>query len=178
MRLIKIRAPLWVGLVAAFAAAAGAGAGTGTGTDGLDRIEMLDWSDPERAEELVDLVPLARRQQMSDVETLEVYGMVFADMHRDADVESTLGRLQERAQHNRPQALVAGHYVRAYSLYQRDRYAEASAELSSVDIASIRSTIERYRFSILRGNSLRLLGQAENALPFLEQGLDLAQEMH
>jgi diguanylate cyclase (GGDEF)-like protein len=99
-------------------------------------------------------------------------------MHRDADVESTLGRLRDMAQHNRPQALIAEHYVRAYALYQRDRYAEASAELSSIDTASIRSNTERYRFSILRGNSLRLLGHAEDALPFLEQGLDLAQEMH
>ena len=32
--------------------------------------------------------------------------------------------------------------------------------------------------SILRGNTLRLLGKTETALPFLERGLDLAHEMH
>ena len=32
--------------------------------------------------------------------------------------------------------------------------------------------------SILRGNTLRTLGQAETALPFLEEALDLAHDMH
>ena len=48
---------------------------------------------------------------------------------------------------------------------------------ASVDIDSLGSNAERYRFSILRGNTLRLLGQAEAALPYLERSLDLAREM-
>src|SRR5208337_3903221 len=75
-------------------------------------------------------------------------------------------------------ALVGEHYIRAYSLYQTGQYAAAGTELSHVDVESIASDAERYRVSILRGNILRTLGQAEAALPFLERGLDIAHEMH
>ena len=54
----------------------------------------------------------------------------------------------------------------------------ASIELNHVDIESLATDSERYRVSILRGNTLRMLGKAEAALPFLERGLDLAHEMH
>ena len=43
---------------------------------------------------------------------------------------------------------------------------------------SISSDSEAYRVSILRGNTLRTLGQADAALPFLEEGLDLARDLH
>jgi diguanylate cyclase (GGDEF)-like protein len=43
---------------------------------------------------------------------------------------------------------------------------------------SISSDSEAYRVSILRGNTLSTLGQADSALPFLEEGLDLARDMH
>jgi len=64
-----------------------------------------------------------------------------------------------------------------YSLYQRDQYSAADTELKRIDIESIALAAERYRVSILHGNTLRMLGQAEAALPFLERGLDLAHEM-
>ena len=69
------------------------------------------------------------------------------------------------------------HYVKAYSLFQHDQFAAASAELSGVEIDSIATDAERYRFSILHGNSLRTLGQAEAALPFLERALNIAHDM-
>ena len=108
---------------------------------------------------------------------LEVRGMVYVDVRRDSDVDATITHLQTIAQDGDESAAVAVHYVKAYSLYQHDQYAAASAEFSGVDIESIVADAERYRFSILRGNTLRTLGQAEAALPFLERALNIAHDM-
>ncbi|HEY3656983.1 MAG TPA: GGDEF domain-containing protein [Steroidobacteraceae bacterium] len=172
MRQIKNGALVWV-MGLATAAAAGAVAEQSF----VDRIEMLDWTDPERAEQLIDAVPTPVPAG-SEVEMLEVRGMVYADVHRDSDVDAAIDRLQTIAQKGDRAAILAAHYVRAYSLYQRDQYSAASAELNHVDIESLATDSERYRVSILRGNTLRMLGKAEAALPFLERGLDLAHEMH
>jgi diguanylate cyclase (GGDEF)-like protein len=173
MRAIKTNALAWVmGIAMASGAAASGEQSLG------DRIEMVDWSDPERAAQLIDaaLTPVERRT--ADPQTLEVRGMVYADVHRDQDVDATLATLRSAAERGNKPAAVAEHYVRAYSLYQRDRFAAAGAEVGHIDIDSLASPTERYRVSLLRGNALRLLGQAEAALPYLEQSLDLAQEMH
>ncbi len=144
----------------------------------VDRIEMLDWSDPERAEKLLDAVPILAESRASDVEMLEVRAMVYVDVRRDPDVEAIIARLQTIAQHGAQSAVLAQHYVRGYSFYQRGQYAAAGDELNRIDMESIATDTERYRVSILRGNTLRTLGQAEAALPFLERGLDLAHDMH
>ena len=104
--------------------------------------------------------------------------MVLVDTRRDADVDATIAQLKAIAEDGDQSAVLAEHYVRAYSLYQRAQYAAASEELNQIDMASIDSDAERYRVSILRGNTLRTLGQAEAALPFLEEALDLARDMH
>jgi diguanylate cyclase (GGDEF)-like protein len=143
-----------------------------------DRIEMVDWSDPERAAQLLDSALIPAEKRVSDPQMLEVRGMVYADVHRDEDVEATLVALRAGAARGDKSAADAEHYVRAYSFYQRDQYAAAGAEINHVDIDSLATATERYRFSILRGNALRLLGQAEAALPYLEHALDLAHEMH
>ncbi len=143
-----------------------------------DRIEMLDWSDPERAEQLIYAVTAPSEKLPSEVQMLEVRGMVYVDAHQSSDVDATLVRLQAIARHGDQSAILAEHYVRAYSLYQRGKYTAASTELSRFDVESIVTDPERYRVSILRGNTLRMLGQAEAALPFLERALDLAQGMH
>jgi tetratricopeptide (TPR) repeat protein len=142
-----------------------------------DRIEMLDWSDPARAVKMVDAPALGKGRD-SDVQFLEVQGMVFADVRRDSDVNATIGRLQAMADAGDQAAVVAVHYVKAYDLFQREQYSAASEELNHIDMKSIAADAEAYRVSILRGNTLRTLGQAEAALPFLEEGLDLARSMH
>jgi diguanylate cyclase (GGDEF)-like protein len=166
-------------LLMGLAAAAAAVSATGGSAEQtlIDRIEMLDWSDPERAEKLVDAELASSVERVSDVQLLEVSGMVYADVHRDADVDATVARLQAIAQHGDKSAIVAEHYVLAYSLYQRDQYAAASTELIRIDMDAIATDEEQYRISILRGNILRGLGQAEAALPFLEKGLDLAHDL-
>jgi diguanylate cyclase (GGDEF)-like protein len=144
----------------------------------VDRIEMLDWSDPERAERLFDAQPVSTEKGAPEVQMLEVGGMVYDDVHRDSDVDATLARLQAIAQGGDKSAVLAEHYVRAYSLYQRGQYMVAGTELSRIDIESIATDAERYRVSILRGNILRGIGQAEAALPYLERALDIAHDMH
>jgi diguanylate cyclase (GGDEF)-like protein len=143
----------------------------------VDRIEMLDWSDPERAERLFDAQPVSTEKGAPEVQMLEVGGMVYSDVHRDADVDATIARLQSIAQGGDKSAVLAEHYVRAYALYQRGQYAAASAEFSRIEMESIATAAERYRVSILRGNTLRGLGQAEAALPYLERALDIAHDL-
>ena len=142
-----------------------------------DRIEMLDWSDPERAQKIIDSPSLAKGRA-SEVQFLEVRAMVYVDTRHDADVDATIARLKTIAEDGDQSAVLAGHYVRAYSHYERAEYAAAREELNQIDMTAIDSDAERYRVSILRGNTLRTLGQAEAALPFLEEALDLARDMH
>src|SRR5271168_975448 len=144
----------------------------------VDRIEMLDWSDPERAEKLFDAQPVSTERGAPEVQMLEVGGMTYADVHRDADVDATIARLEAIALSGDKSAIPAEHYVRAYSLYERGQYTAAGSELNRIDIDSIATDTERYRVCILRGNTLRGLGQAEAALPFLERGLDIAHDLH
>jgi diguanylate cyclase (GGDEF)-like protein len=177
MRQIKYGVLLWI-LGSAIGSIAGAAGATAAEHALADRIEMLDWSDPERAAQALDAIPAGDEAPAPGVEMLEVSGMVYTDVQRDADVEATIVRLEKIARDGDSSAVLAAHYVRAYSLYQHDQYAAASAELSHVNVETIKSDTERYRVSILRGNILRTLGQAEAALPFLERGLDLAHEMH
>jgi diguanylate cyclase (GGDEF)-like protein len=142
-----------------------------------DRIEMLDWSDPERAEKILDSPSLAKGRA-SEVQFQEVRAMVYVDTRRDADVDATIARLKAISEDGDQSAALAGHYVRAYAHYEQAEYAAAREELNHIDMTAIDSDAERYRVSILRGNTLRTLGQAEAALPFLEEALDLARDMH
>jgi diguanylate cyclase (GGDEF)-like protein len=175
MRHIKIGALICVLGVAAAGAAGGAAAALEQSF--ADRLEMVDWSDPERAAQLIDAVPTPAERRAPEVQMLEVRGMVLSDVHRDLDVDATIAKLQLLAHQGDKSAAAAEHYVRAYSLYQRDQYSAADSELKRIDIESLASAAERYRVSILHGNTLRMLGQAEAALPLLERGLDLAHEM-
>jgi hypothetical protein len=111
----------------------------------VDRIEMLDWTDPERAERLFDAQPVSTERGAPEVQMLEVGGMVYADVHRDSDVDATIARLEAIAQGGDKSAIRAEHYVRAYSLYQRGQYRPAAAELSLIDMESIATNAERYR---------------------------------
>ncbi len=142
-----------------------------------DRIEMLDWSDPQRAQQIIDSPSLAKGRA-SEVQFLEVRAMVYVDTRHDADVDSTIAHLQALADDGDQSAVRAVHFVRAYARYENADYAAAREELNQIDMNAIESDAERYRVSILRGNTLRTLGRAEAALPFLEEALDLARDMH
>ena len=104
--------------------------------------------------------------------------MVYVDTRRDADVDATIAHLKSISEDGDQSAILAEHFVRAYSHYENAEYAAAREELNQIDMTVIDSDAERYRVSILRGNTLNTLGQAEAALPFLEEALDLARDMH
>ena len=144
-----------------------------------DQLEMLEWSDPERAAQIIDAAPpLSGISVASEIEMLEIRGMIYADATRDPDVYSVERRLEAIAGTGDESAVRAGRFVRAYSARQHSQFAAAEAELKGIDITAIHSDTERYRVLTLRGHVLRVLGQDEAALPFLEQALDLANKMH
>jgi diguanylate cyclase (GGDEF)-like protein len=144
-----------------------------------NQLEMLEWSDPERAAQIIDAAPpLSADPDASEIEMLEIRAMVYADGTRDDDVHAVEKRLDALARDGDESAVQAGRFVRAYSARQHSQYATAEAELKGIDINAIRSDTERYRVATLQGHVLRTLGKDEAALPFLEQALDLANKMH
>jgi diguanylate cyclase (GGDEF)-like protein len=144
-----------------------------------DQLEMLEWSDPERAMQIVDSAPpLSEDSVASEIDMLEIRGMVYADSSRDDDVHAVERRLEGIADAGDGSAIRAERFVRAYSARQHSQYAVAEAELKGIDFDTIHSDSERYRVLSLQGHVLRILGKDEAALPFLEQALDLANKMH
>jgi hypothetical protein len=59
-----------------------------------DQLEMLEWSDPERAAQIVDATPLSSNSVASEIEMLQIRGMIYADGTRDEDVFSVERRLE------------------------------------------------------------------------------------
>ncbi|HEY4442662.1 MAG TPA: tetratricopeptide repeat-containing diguanylate cyclase [Steroidobacteraceae bacterium] len=144
-----------------------------------DQLEMLEWSDPERAAQLLDAAPpLAADSSTSEVEMLAIRGMIYADNTRDDDVDAVMQRLAAIAGEGVPAAVRAGRFVRAYSARQHNQFATAEIEIKAIDITAIDSDAERYRVLSLRGHVFRVLGQDDAALPFLERALDVANKMH
>jgi tetratricopeptide (TPR) repeat protein len=175
MRHLRIGILVWL---AGMAAAAPVSSAVAAADALAERIEMLDWTDPERAEEFLGAEPTPVKIRVPDVQMLEVIGMVYSDVGRDADIDAVLARLEADAASGDRDAVLAVHYVRAYSLYQRDQYTQAGTELSQIDVDAISLRSESYRVAVLKGNILRTLGQVEAALPLLEKALDFAREMH
>jgi len=140
---------------------------------------MLEWSDPERAAQILDAAPaLAADSSTSEVEMLAIRGMIYADNTRDDDVDAVMQRLDAIAREGVKAAVRAGRFVRAYSARQHNQFATAEIEIKGIDITSIGSDAERYRVLSLRGHVFRILGQDDAALPFLERALDVANKMH
>jgi diguanylate cyclase (GGDEF)-like protein len=166
-------------LLGAILLSAGYASGAVAASTYADQLEMLEWSDPERAAQIIDAAPpLSADSDASEIEMLEIRAMVYADSTRDEDVHAVEQRLDARAREGDQSAVQAGRFVRAYSARQHSQYATAEAELKGIDINALRSDTERYRVATLQGHVLRTLGKDEAALPFLEQTLDLANKMH
>ena len=142
-----------------------------------ERLETLDWSDPERALRTIETLSPSNEGSSIDIPMLEIQGVVYADMHRQSKVDETIAILHSFGAGGNKAAAVAEHFVRAYSLFAQGQYTAASAELSTSDIAEIRIPTEKYRFLILQGNSLRQQQQSEAALPILEKTYALAQQL-
>ncbi len=166
-------------LIGAFLLSAAFASGAAAESTFADQLEMLEWSDPERAVQIVDAAPaLSADFSASEIEMLEIRGMIYADASRDDDVNTLVQRLDALARAGDEAAARAALFVRAYSARQHREFATAESELKGIDINSIHSDTERYRVLSLRGYVLRILGRDEAALPSLEQALDLANKMH
>jgi diguanylate cyclase (GGDEF)-like protein len=153
--------------------------GAAADSTSADQLEMLEWSDPERAAQMLDAAPLpAPDSSPSEVEMLAIRAMIYADNTRDGDVDAVVQRLDALARQGQQAAVRAGRFVRAYSARQHNQFAAAETELKGIDINSINSDTERYRVLSLWGHVFRVLGQDDAALPFLEQALDVANKMH
>ena len=168
-----------LGRVGAFLLAAAFACRAAAGSTFAGQLEMLEWADPERAAQMIDAAPpLSADSGTSEIEMLEIRGMIYADGTRDEDVYAVERRLALIAGAGNDSAVRAARFVRAYSARQHNQFAAAEAELKGIDINAIQSDTERYRVLELRGYVLRILGQDEAALPFLEHALDLANKMH
>jgi diguanylate cyclase (GGDEF)-like protein len=166
-------------LIGAFLLFAALASGAASGSTFADQLEMLEWSDPERAVQIIDAAsPLSAELPAVDIEMLEIRAMVFADSSRDDDVNTLVQRLDAIARAGDEAAARAALFVRAYSARQHREFATAESELKGIDVNSIHSDTERYRVLSLKGYVLRILGRDEAALPSLEQALDLANKMH
>jgi diguanylate cyclase (GGDEF)-like protein len=173
MRKINIPA-----LIEAFVLSAAMVSGAVAQSTYANQLEMLEWSDPERAAQMIDAAPpLSPDSDATEIEMLEIRGMIYADSTRDKDVQAVVQRLDAIARAGDVSAVRAGRFVRAYSARQHSQFATAEAELKGIDMNSIVSDTERYRVVTLRGHVLRILGQDEAALPFLEQALDLGNKL-
>lgn len=154
-------------------------AGTGTAAAGVrtlaERIELLGWSDPERAARLIDAAATPAERPRLDVAMLEVSGIVYADMRRDADVAVTVAALKAAAGRGDGFAAVALQTVRAHQAYQEGRYADAAAALAHVDPRSVRASAEQYRLALLRGEILRAQRRADAAVTALQGALGIAR---
>jgi diguanylate cyclase (GGDEF)-like protein len=163
----------------AFLLSAAVASGAAAASTFADQLEMLEWSDPERAAQIVDAAPpLPADSSTSEIEMLEIRGMIYADSTRDDAVDAVVKRLDAIARAGDQAAYRARHFVRAYSARQHNQYATAESEIKDIDINSISADTERYRVLSLRGHVLRVLGQDDASLPFLERALDLANKMH
>src|ERR1700693_2367795 len=59
-----------------------------------DQLEMLEWSDPERAAQIIDAAaPLSAELSAAEIEMLEIRAMVYADSSRDDDINTLVQRL-------------------------------------------------------------------------------------
>jgi diguanylate cyclase (GGDEF)-like protein len=143
-----------------------------------DRIEVLEWSDPVRALRAIDSTPSANELAAIDIPMFEIQGMTYVDMHQQPKVDEVIARLQSLDTQGNRSAVVAAHFVRAYSFLKRAQFSAASAELDKSNVEDIQLPTERFRYLILMGDSLRLQHQTEAALPFLEQASALAQRLH
>ena len=142
-----------------------------------ERIELLDWSDPSRAVRLIDAAAIPAERRLLDVPMLEISGMVYTDMHRDADAAAALADLESLSGRGDAAATAAAHYVRAYALHRHGDYAAAVAELNTVDIDAVGAAAEQYRFLELRGSSLKRQRAGHAAVTALQTALDLAQSL-
>jgi diguanylate cyclase (GGDEF)-like protein len=152
--------------------------GAVAGSTFADQLEMLEWSDPERAAHIIDAPPpISADSTASEIEMLEIRGMIYAANTRDDDVDAIVQRLDDIAHGGDETAVRAAHFVRAYSARQHNQYATAESELKGMDTNSISADTERFRVLSLRGHVLRVLGEDDASLPFLERALDLANKM-
>jgi diguanylate cyclase (GGDEF)-like protein len=166
-------------LIGAIVLSAASASGAAAESTFADQLEMLEWSDPERAAQILGATPPpSADSSASEIEMLEIRAMIYADNTRDDDVVAVVERLDAIAGGGVEAAVRAGRFVRAYSARQHNQFATAEIELKGIDINSIRSDTERYRVLSLRGHVFRILGQDDASLPFLERALDVANKMH
>jgi diguanylate cyclase (GGDEF)-like protein len=165
--------------IAAIVLSAAPASGAAAASTFADQLEMLEWSDPERAVQILDAAPPpSADSSASEIEMLAIRGMIYADNTRDDDIDAVVQRLDAIARQGHEAAVRAGRFVRAYSARQHNQFATAEAELKGIDINSISSDTERYRVLSLWGHVFRILGQDDAALPFLERALDVANKVH
>src|ERR1700692_3419676 len=83
-----------IALMGAFLLSAAIASAAAAASTFADQLEMLEWSDPERAAQIADAAPpLSADSSTSEIEMLEIRGMIYADGTRDEAVDAVVQRL-------------------------------------------------------------------------------------
>src|ERR1700704_2322464 len=111
-----------LGLIGALLLSAAFACRAAAGSTFAGQLEMLEWADPERAAQMIDAAPpLSADSGASEIEMLEIRGMIYADGTRDEDVYAVERRLAVIAGAGNDSAVRAARFVRAYSARQHNQ---------------------------------------------------------
>jgi tetratricopeptide (TPR) repeat protein len=141
----------------------------------IERAEQVGWTDPDAAVAILDAAQAHVEDDATLTQVLLVRGTLYADTRRDAEALAVVHQLEAMERAGVRDAASASHLVRAYLLYQSDRFNEAQAELRRLGGEEAGTAVERFRLEILRGSVLRFVGEQEAALAAYERALDLAR---
>jgi diguanylate cyclase (GGDEF)-like protein len=142
----------------------------------IDQAEVLGWSDPGRATQLLDQAESRNATGARLEEIWVVRGQIAVDTRKDDATATAVARLLQMGAHS-PSARLDARVLQIYLLCQQDQYDRAALELKSIDSNIPHSTLAGYRLESLRGTVLGFLGRHEAALLAIERALDIARSM-
>src|ERR1700685_755148 len=97
------------GLIGAILLCAGYASVAAAQSTFADQLEMLEWSDPERAAQIIDAAPpLSADGDVAEIDMLEIRAMVSAASARDEDAHAVELRLDAIARTGDASAVRAG----------------------------------------------------------------------
>lgn len=146
-------------------------------SDDIDRAEVLGWTDPDAALELLERVEPSVQTDAQLTELLTVRGMAYADKHQDVQAKRVIERLDSMGGRGLASATRASRIVRAHLMCLSDDFDGAREEIKDISATETDTPVEKFRLEMVRGRALHFLGERESATRSYESALDIAREM-